>query len=126
MGFKEFVWEIHDRYSSDEMSLYEMTNLSKRQTGLEYNVFVSGKGGAKHGPRVKVSNKHGKFDFDDSFSLSVDHEPKHRSGTIRIPGEHVEAIKDWIRLNHDHLHKMWKSDTMDSEDHKDGLQKLGA
>lgn len=121
---KQLYEAIYDIVADDQMSLYEMTNLAPEQTGLEHHIFVSGKGGAKHGPRIKVSNKKGKFDWNDSYSMSVEHEPKHRAGTIKIPAEQHEKIRDWVKLNHDHLHKMWHSDTMDSQDHIDGVKKI--
>ncbi len=122
--FSQLYEAIYNIIAPDQMSLYEMTNLASKHTGLDYPIFVSGKGGAKHGPRIKVSNTKGKFDFDDSFSMSIEHDPQKRAGQVKIPSDHVEKVKDWIRLNHDFLHKMWHSDTMDSEDHVNGLKKI--
>lgn len=80
----------YDIVAPDQMSLWEMTNLSPKHTGLDYHVFMPGKGGAKLGPRIKVSNVPGKFSSNDTFSLSIEHEPQHRSGTIKIKPEHLE------------------------------------
>ena len=122
--FIQLYEAIYDIIAPDQMSLYEMTNLAKKHTGLDDHIFISGKGGAKHGPRIKVSNTLGKFDWDNSFSMSVEHEPKHRAGSVKIPKDRLDNIKDWIKLNHDHLHKMWHSDIMDSQDHIDGVKKI--
>jgi hypothetical protein len=123
-SFKEYIWETFDRMCPDQMTLYEMTCLSPKDTGLEHHIWMSSRGNTKHGPRVKISNVPGKFDSEDSFSMSVDHEPVHRAGKVKLKSEHVEKIKDWIKLNHDHLQQAWKSDTMDSRDHIDGVKKL--
>lgn len=122
--FKEYLFEIFDRLYPDQMSLYEMTNLSPKQTGLDQHIWISNKGKAKHGPRVKVSNISGKFESNDSFSVSVEHEPKHRADSVKVKAEQFEKIRDWVKLNHDFLHKVWHSDTMDSQDHMNGIQKL--
>ena len=121
---KKIIREIYEILTPDQMTLWEMTNLRPKDTGLDQHIWMSGKGGAKHGPRVKVSNTPGKFDSNDSFSMSVDHEPVKRAGTVKIKPEHVEKIRDWIKLNHDHLHKCWHSDTMGSQDHLEGIKKL--
>lgn len=121
---KQLYGAIYDIIAPDQMTLWEMTNLSPKHTGLDQHIWMSGKGHAKHGPRVKVSNVPNKFDDKDSFSISVDHEPQHRAGSIKIRKEHYEKIKDWIKMNHDFLHKAWHSDTMDSEDHLNGIKKL--
>lgn len=121
---KQLYEAIYDIIAPDQMSLYEMTNLSPKHTGLDHHIWISSKGHAKHGPRVKVSNVPGKFDSENSFSMSVEHEPTHRAGTINIKKEHVEKVKDWIKLNHDFLHTAWKSEKMDSEDHLNGIKKI--
>ena len=121
---KQLYEAIYDIVAPDQMNLFEMTNLSPKHTGLDHHIWISSKGNAKHGPRVKVSNVPGKFASDDSFSMSVEHNPTHRAGSVKIKSEHAEKVKDWIRLNHDFLHKAWHSDTMDSEDHLNGVKKL--
>ena len=108
----------------DQMELFEMTAVPARLTGLQHHVWMSAKGNAKHGPRIKVSNTVGKFDADDNFSLSVEDNPQHRAGTIKLKTEELESVKDWVRLNKDHLIACWNSDTMDSSDHMDGIIKI--
>ena len=115
---------IYDIISPDQMSLFEMTCLSPKHTGLEHHIWISGKSGAKHGPRIKVSNISGKFAENDSFSLSVSNDPVPRAGSVKIKKEHLDRIKDWVKLNQDFLHKAWHSDTMDSEDHLNGVKKI--
>jgi hypothetical protein len=119
-SFKEYVESVME----DQMQLDEMTSVSSRNSGLSQHVWISAKGNAKHGARIKVSNTPGKFDTSDNFSLSVSREPEIRSGMCKLSSFELENVKDWVRLNHDHLLKVWVSDTMDSVDHIDGLGKL--
>jgi hypothetical protein len=118
--FKKYLEET----TPDQMQLDEMTSVSSRYTGLGHFVWVSSKGGAKHGPRIKVSNTQGKFDTADNFSMSVSLEPEIRAGSCKLKTDDLESVKDWIRLNHEHLQKVWHSDTMDSGDHLEGIQKI--
>lgn len=115
---------ILDVILPDQMDIYEMVGVTKKDSGVDYHLWISRKGGAKHGPRVKVSNIPGKFDDKDNFSLSVEHEPQIRSGKSKIPNQHLDHIKDWIRLNHEHLHKVWHDDTMDGREQLDGLKRI--
>ena len=108
----------------DLIPIEEMTAVAPRHSGLNVHVWISAKGRAKHGPRIKISNTLGRFDSDDNFSMTVSHNPQIVTGQAKVKQDHLETIKDWIILNHDHLHKIWHSDTMDSHDHLDGIIKL--
>jgi hypothetical protein len=73
---------------------------------------------------VKVSNVPGKFDGVDNFSVSIHHDPQ-VIGNCKIPKEHLDHVKDWIKLNHDHLHSMWHNyETQDTQDELSKLTKL--
>lgn len=104
---RKFIFDIS--LFLDNMTLWEMANVHPDETGLKYHIHLYGKDGqTRHGPRVKVSNIPGKFDKSDNFSVSVSHEPEvMNKSSCKIPKEHVDAVKDWVKLNHDHLHKMW-------------------
>jgi hypothetical protein len=93
-------------YFLEDHLLTEMANLQPEDTGIEHTVNVVSKGGAKHGARVKISNVPGKWAHDDNFTLTVEHEPR-VIGNCKIKKEHLDNIKDWVKLNHDHLHKVW-------------------
>ena len=121
--YKTLAEEL-DKLLSDQMQLEEMTRVAPRDSGLDQHIWISSKGNAKHEARIKVSNIKGKFASDDNFSISVENEPSHKAGTTKIKPEDYQKIKDWIRLNKDHLNKVWNSDTMDSRDHLDGLSKI--
>jgi len=45
-------------------------------------------------------------------------------GSMKIAPHQLDAVKDWIILNHNHLHKIWHSETIDGQDHLDGIVKI--
>lgn len=109
--------------------LLEMANIPTKYTGLYPTVMVSSKythdgKESKHGPRIKISNHHGKFAPDDNFSLTVEDEPR-VIGNCKLKKEHLEDAKDWIKLNKEHLHKVWHTGhDMDPVDLINGFKKL--
>ena len=120
LSFSEFIMTD----DADDLDLFEMTGVSPKISGIGVHLWISSKGNIKHGPCVKVSNTIGKFDPIDNFSLSVDNEPQVKAGEVKLKQHELDTVKDWIRLNHKHLHAIWNSDTMDSQDHLDGLIRL--
>lgn len=102
--------------------LYEMANMQPRDTGLVSIVHIMHKGNCKHGPRVKVSNVAGTFS-EDNFTVTAEHHPR-IIGTCKLKTEHLESIKDWIKLNHDHIHKVWHhGDIMSPEEVGSGFRR---
>jgi hypothetical protein len=119
--FKQFVEDIS--YFLDDRLVCEMANMQPKDTGLHPIVHVMSKGGAKHGPRVKVSNVPGTFNPDHSFTITAEHEPR-IIGKPLLSNKHVEDIKDWVKLNHDHIHKVWHDATMTGTEVDAGFKKL--
>lgn len=112
------------QYFLEDSLLTEMANLQPKSTGIMHTVNVVSKGGAKHGARVKVSNVAGRWAHDDNFTVTVEHEPR-VIGNCKLKKEHLDNIKDWVKLNHDHLHKVWNDPgTMDSDEVTSGFRKL--
>lgn len=89
-------------------SLYEMSNLTKDETGIPFTIFVSAKGGAKHQCRIKVSQSRGKMTVEDSVSVTVTDSPvfigKHKFDTRT-----VNDIKTFIKKNKSVLLAYWNS-----------------
>ena len=111
-------------YFYDDQFLVEMANLQPSDTGIMHTINVCSKGGAKHGPRVKVSNVPGRYAHDDNFSLTIEPNPR-VIGNCKIKPQHLDDIKDWIKLNHEHIHKVWNDDgRMSIHDVGAGLKKL--
>ena len=122
-SFVEFVDVLADGELHD-IPLSEMTGISPKRSGLCVFIWVSSKGSNKHDPRIKVSNTLGKFDTSDNFSISIEDKPEIKIGVSKIKTEYLEDALDWIKLNRTHLLKIWHSDTLDSQDHIDGIMKL--
>ena len=111
-------------YAMSDKLLLEMANLQPRETGLASIIHVCSKGGAKHGPRVKVSNIAGTYHPTDNFSITLEHEPR-IIGKSKLKKEHIDNITDWVKLNREHLHKVWNNgDIMTSQEVSDGFSKV--
>lgn len=93
-------------YFYDNQLLTEMANMQPGDTGCNYTLNIVSKGGAKHGPRVKVSNVPGRWAHNDNFSLTLEPNPR-VIGNCKISSSHLDDIKDWIKLNHSHINKIW-------------------
>jgi len=88
--------------------MLEMANLQTNFTGLPVVIWM-GKIGGMHGPCIKVSNKKGGFAEDDNFVINVDKDPRVLTPkAVKLKGDEVEEIEDWIKLNYDALMNLWK------------------
>lgn len=89
--------------------MLEMANLYPTKTGVGY-VMHFGEIGGQHGPRVKVSNKTGRFAVDDNFSISVSKTPKVMTPptSVGISQGELNKIFKWIRKNYDDLMLLWQ------------------
>jgi hypothetical protein len=104
-----------------KQSVMEMANMQPEDTGLKSIVHIMTKGGAKHGPRIKVSNVAGRFAHDDNFTITVEQTPR-IVGKSKLKKSHVDDILDWINLNDEHLHNIWHNgDTMRASDIENGF-----
>lgn len=120
--FKQILEVIS--YQFDDKHVYEMANMQPEDTGLKPIVHVMQKGGAKHGPRVKVSNVNGRFHPDDNFTVTAEHEPR-VVGNCKLKQKHLDDIVDWVKLNHEHIHHVWHhGDVMRGTDIEAGFKKL--
>jgi hypothetical protein len=120
-SFREWI-----EYEYDCKSLLEMANIQPHESGLKYGVNVLSRAGEKHGARVKVSNIPGRYAHEDNFVVTLEANPR-VIGTSKIKSEHLNDILDWVKLNHEHIHKVWNDKgTMSASDITNGLKKLGA
>ena len=111
-------------YKHDDLMLIEMSNLQPSESGLKPVIMISGKGGAKHGARIKVSNIAGTFHDTDNFTVTCEHEPR-IIGNSKIHSKHLKDVVDWVKKNHDHLHHVWHNyGIMTREEVESGLSKL--
>ena len=103
-------------------NLVEMANMQPQETGLKPVIFVSSKGGAKHGPRITVSNITGRFHPTDHFTVTTD---GRIVGKCKLHQKHLDDVLDWVKLNKDHLHNVWHNgDIMASKEVSDGFRKV--
>lgn len=89
-----------------EDELYEMSNLSSRSTGVATVIFMSAKGGAKHGCRIKVSNVSGKIAHEDTFTMTI---PGFEIiGETRLPTKTMNQLLVWCISNQQVLLDHWE------------------
>lgn len=87
----------------------EMANLNPASTGLPVVIWVGAVGG-QHGPRVKVSNRKGKFASDDCFVVAVAPEPYVATPrSAKLKQEEIDEVIDWIKLNLEVLMELYHS-----------------
>lgn len=95
---------------SEPEAPFEMANLRPASTGLPMVIWVSEKGHARHGPRIKVCLHHGpKANLDPSVSVSIADEPEVGAGSGLAPSD-FQAIKNYIRLNKTALLAYWNGE----------------
>ncbi len=91
----------------EEESLFEMANLRQSSTGLPMVIWVSEKGHAQHGPRIKVSKTHShKANVTDAISVSISDEPEIVAGE-GLSTRDFNSVKNYIKLNKDVLLDYW-------------------
>lgn len=118
ISFNDFCW-LHL-----PQPILEMANMRPQETGLRATIHVMSKGGAKHGARVKVSNIAGTFHHSDNFTITNEQEPR-VVGNCKLKKEHLESIVDWVKLNKDHIDKVWHhGDDMSATEVESGFKKL--
>jgi hypothetical protein len=104
---------------SDE--LYEMANLFPRTTGLPMVVWVSPKGHARHGARVKVSLTPGKMDITQTAVVGIRPRPRLIEGQLATP--ELRLVLRWIQLNEAVLMEFW-NEAIDSVELGGRLKKI--
>jgi hypothetical protein len=99
-GFAAWGGEMED-------DLFLMANLRPAETGLPM-VWVSERGYARHGARVKVSRTHGdRIDPTNTASVAIDRPPRVASG--QLSQADLRAVSEWVRLNEAVILDYWDS-----------------
>src|SRR6516225_3689239 len=91
-----------------EDELFEMVNLVPRLTGLPMTIWVSPRGNARHGPRIKVSRcEPGGPGISSSnlATVAVDVSPWLVAGYLS--GSDLQAVSDWVKRNEAVLVDYW-------------------
>jgi hypothetical protein len=90
----------------DPEFLAEMANLSREDTGLPMNIYISDNSGVKHGPRIKVQTNHSsKFRKDLLVSVTIDQNPK--AIDKGLSGKDEAVVREFIIQNRDLLMRYW-------------------
>jgi hypothetical protein len=88
---------------------FEMANLRPKSTGLPMVILVSEKGRSQHGPRIKVSLRHGdRMDALNTMTVTIEDEPQLIGEGI--PVQDLEAIRRYISLNKHTLLGYWNGE----------------
>ena len=87
-------------------------NFTKKDTNLPVLIFVSGRGGASHGPRIKFLNKYStKWTDKDAISVSIEDNPRivyPKNGVkLNIKTKEFKQVCQWIVQNKQVLLDYW-------------------
>ena len=106
-----------------ETEMWGMANLTPNETGLPMVVWVSEKGGAKHGPRIKVSTELGaKIDPGSTVTVTIEDNPR-KIGSARLAAKHLTQVAEFIRKNSKVLIQYWER-KISTKDMMDKIEKL--
>ena len=80
---------------------YEMANISKQKTGLDFIIWIMYKTNKeKHGPRIKIKIN------NDFVPITISNDPELKA-SIKIDSKSLNKIKKFILINKDILLKYW-------------------
>jgi len=98
-----------------------MSNLSPRQTGLPFVVWISPRGNARHDVRIKVSPSPKVTEDWAIVAIRPELEVLHGS----LPAGTYGPLKRWVELNRDVLVKFWEGEIEYTEDVLEQLRSIG-
>ncbi len=115
--------DISDELAERELA-GDMSSFGRKTTGVDNNIFVSTKAGARHGPRIKLA-----MDPPDSFnplsktaSIAID------SGKVvageKVPAKLLKQVQQFITLNRDVLIEFWNCQ-IGADDLHERLKSIG-
>ena len=93
---------------------YEIAHLRPESTGLPMTIWVSERGGAKHGLRINVSFKLGaKIDLEERVTVTIEDEPR-VSGDGHNNSDYA-VVSEYIASNRDVLFAYWNGEVDTAE-----------
>jgi hypothetical protein len=95
-----------------EEAPFEMANLRPATTGLPFAVFVSQRGAARHGARIKVSPLP-RYDPDEAVTITLEVPPR---ALGRVAPKDLRLAQQWIDLNRAALLAYWEGTIAYTED----------
>lgn len=115
----KYIKEVIESYFDDNMDLFEMANLSTRETKLPVVVWISIKPDENHKiPRIKfVNEKTTKTIKNNLVPLSITDDPYilSKNTTLNIPDSDFELIRQWVIKNKEGLLKVWNDEITPTE-----------
>lgn len=91
---------------------FEMANLRPERTGLPFVIFVSQQGGARHGPRIKISPlPH--YNADEAVTVTLEKPPR---ALGPVDKRDLELVAQWIELNREAIEGYWDGTIAYTED----------
>jgi hypothetical protein len=106
----------------EEIDLFLMANLSPRLTGLPFVVWISPRGNAHYGIRIKVSPGP-RAKPEEMISVAI--RPMVRVIEADMAAEDFELLSRWVDLNHDVLIRYWDGDLAYTEEVLASLRAIG-
>ncbi len=91
---------------------FDMANLRPAMTGLQFVVFVSQQGGARHGPRVMISPLP-RYDPASTTTITLEQPPRPLGP---VGGSDLARVREWIELNRAVLEAYWDGRIAFTED----------
>lgn len=89
--------------------LWAMSNLGPRATGINVTIFVSPRGRARHGPRIKVGQQISKGNLN--FSMTISQTPQVVAGQKNVAkildAKTLAMVTKWVQKNEKHLIEFW-------------------
>jgi hypothetical protein len=109
---RKYKMKVEELFEED---LFEMSNLTKAETGLDVTIWVSVKSHPA-GPRIKVNlDSSLSFNRDSNFSVSISDNPTVVAGDTekniikKLGTKKLEDVYDWVKLNKNVLDDYWNS-----------------
>jgi hypothetical protein len=91
---------------------FEMANLRPEKTGLPFVVGVSQQGGARHGPRIKLSPLP-RYNPAEAITVTLEDPPR---ALAPLPDTDLALVTSWIELNRTTIEQYWSGEIAYTED----------
>jgi len=115
---KRFIWEEIDPLDD----LFEMTTINSKRSGVSHYIWA-GIRNKQHADRIKITNHPSKLDWNDSFVVSVEDNPKIVAGICELSTKELKNVFEFVKLNKDLIIK-YSNHEMDTEHFLNALKKV--
>ena len=92
----------------ENSNLYEMANIKQSTSGLPVIIFISPKGRANHGHRVKVQNNYSSNTQEGNFfSITISEDPEIIGDIGEVKSSDLRKIREFVIKNKEVLLDYW-------------------